>query len=173
MLPDSESTKARESRKRARDLLRLGLPVLLLGGLLVAGGWIQARPVWQSRSWPRVEGTLTRFDVGLGTPNRRVSVELMYRPEVAYSYQVRGRSYTGRSLTLTGSGLVGGAELRELQSRYPVGEPVDVFHDPSSPERSALQRGGRYPWYCLPLFLLGALCLLFGAFLVGTATRGE
>lgn len=135
---------------------------LLLGAVLLVGGWFVARPVWNSPSWPQVQGEVIRFEVGLGSSNNRFDRELHHIPEISYLYEIDGRTFTGNRITPAGSGPVEESELRDLQRRFPVGGRVPVHYDPSHPSSSTLVPGGDLPGMARGLFLSGGILLLMG-----------
>ncbi len=60
---------------------------------------------------------------------------------IRYRYSVSGTAHEGVGLRFGGvSGESGDWAIR-TKSRYPVGSQVEVFYDPSSPDRSVLVRG--------------------------------
>lgn len=95
----------------------------------------------------------------------------MYRPKIAYSYEVDGKHFQGTRVQF-------GTRWRErVKSKaasaitlYPVGQPVQVYYDPQRPADSALKPGVAPFWrksviFFLRMFALSA-CLWLAAFAV-------
>ncbi len=60
---------------------------------------------------------------------------------IRYRYSADGTAYEGTGLRFGGGSGESGDWAVRTKSRYPVGSPVEVFYDPSSPARSVLVRG--------------------------------
>ena len=89
-----------------------------------------------SASWPRVAGTIEESVVV-----HRGGTRNPYRPAIAYTYTVEGRTYRrGRRIFgAEGTYLPGGAEA--IAARYRVGETVRVAHHPTRQGFAVLEPG--------------------------------
>lgn len=150
--------------------------VLGLVGLGVLGwGFWRMRRASRSRAWPTVQGTLVSSttasreapplpsrdgDAAASRPPRT-----LYRPEVAYTYTVGGRSYTGTQLGLDEVEVSSERHAQAHAARYVPGAPVTVFHDPEDPSRAVLEPGVGAASWAIPavgavfLVVTGALYL--------------
>lgn len=113
-------------------------------------GWNFAAPLvevtWEaydSASWPRTEGTISRSEIETNRGGR----ESAY---VEYTYAVDGRTYTGWRIQRMRSAF-DDETARDLVARYPLG-PVSVYYKPNDPEKSALVPGLHS---VIPLAMLG------------------
>jgi hypothetical protein len=64
--------------------------------------------------------------------------EMSNEPCVEYDYQVNGRSYRGKRITIGEK--TAGFELEGILARYPVGATVTVYYNPDYPEFALLER---------------------------------
>jgi Protein of unknown function (DUF3592) len=127
---------------------------------------VLAGTLWHAvrvRGWPRVEGQL--LDLGirpLGTPELGTR-DQDYVPSALYRYQVNGRSYEGREISIwkmSASGMLRNtAKLLPRQVRPSATGKVPVSYNPRRPEKSVLLRPG---WTSIAL--LSALMVLTAAF---------
>jgi hypothetical protein len=107
------------------------LAVALLASFLVRE-FLARRSV---SAWPATTGTLLQAEaVGVFSGG-----SAKYRIDVAYTYEVNGRSYRGDRLT------PGDGSFRDLRSAQSAlrgldsGRPVTVYYDPADPTRSVLR----------------------------------
>jgi Protein of unknown function (DUF3592) len=129
---------------------------------------VLAGTLWHAlrvRGWPRVEGQL--LDLGirpLGTPELG-TCDQDYVPSALYRYQVNGRSYEGREISIwkmSASGMLRNtAKLLPRQVRPSETGKVPVSYHPRRPQKSVLLRPG---WTSIAL--LSALMVLTVAFYV-------
>ncbi len=115
----------------------------------------------RSRSWPRVSGEIIVSEVVISRGGRGSK---MYAPNVRYAYHVGGRSYEGDRMIygFTDFYLRRGAEA--MIEKYPIGQLVDVYYDPTDPNSAVLKHGvSPRTWVAvgllglLVLFILGAV----------------
>jgi Protein of unknown function (DUF3592) len=129
---------------------------------------VLAGTLWHAlrvRGWPRVEGQLLGLGIRpLGTPDLGTS-DQDYVPSALYRYQVNGRSYEGREISIwkmSASGMLkNAATLSPGQVRPSATGKVPVSYNPRRPEKSVLVRPG---WASISL--LSALIVLTAAFYV-------
>lgn len=110
----------------------------VISGYFLTQIFLEAR---QTTSWPSVNGSLTRVRVGQNTGR--------YFADVAYQYQVAGRTYNGtRIRTSDGEYQVrDGAEqaIRGLTQ----GQQVPVYYNPDNASQSVLRIGAGFQEYAL------------------------
>lgn len=126
----------------------------------------------EAAAWPEAAGRVTRHWVETGSTagngGRRYST---YTLRVAYSYQVGGSLYLNDRLSLSQARQQTSRDAAETELKgYPIGAPVTVRYDPTSPRRSALiiEGGGDVSYIGLAF---GALLTIFGAYIVVMVLR--
>ena len=117
------------------------------------------------RGWPRVEGQLLSLGIRpLGTPDLGTS-DQDFVPSALYRYQVNGRSYEGREISIwkmSASGVLKNtANLLPARVRPSPTGKVPVYYNPRRPKKSVLLRPG---WASISF--LSALIVLTAAFYV-------
>jgi hypothetical protein len=137
-------------------LAGLGLVFILIAALL-------NRHARRQLSWEQVPGVIEVSSVELLREN--------FAPSVKYSYEVRGRRYTGqrlRSLQITSS-FRGPSE--RVAEAYPAGKQVTVYVNPLYPTDSVLEPGGDR-WMMMFALVFGGFIVLMSAVLYfGTSAR--
>lgn len=125
------------------DLLQYAIAGLALAAALafVALHYRRQKAAQRAASWPSTVGIVTtsRTARRWGLGNGVWIAGLWYVPEVAYRYDVDGKSYTGRKLSLSDTGYSKLHAARDVIDRYKPGGSVEVFYDPSRPKRSCLE----------------------------------
>ncbi|BCJ91713.1 hypothetical protein IZ6_24480 [Terrihabitans soli] len=125
------------------DSLKLAIAGLaIVAGLaFIAVNFRRRSLARRAASWPAVAGTITQSRTarrwGLG--NGIWIAGLWYVPDIVYRYEVDGRTYTGRKITLADTGYPKLRAAREIIDRYPEGTAVSVFYDPAKPKRAFLE----------------------------------
>jgi len=113
-----------------------------------------------SKSWPIVQGIVTRSEIDVWSSNGRTH----YEPKIAYTYIVDGKKYTSSQIEAGDPAPDNNVtHAKRLQAEYPVDSEVTVYYDPELPESAALQPGSNGIDY-----LPAAMCGIF--FLVGLIT---
>ena len=118
---------------------------------------------WESKSWPKTSGTITRSEVNSWTKDGKSQ----YDARINYSYEVDGKKYNSTKIYSSGSYSGGNiTKAKKLVDEFPVGNTVDVFYDPEVPESAALKpgvSGNNILMAVFPLiFLLIGLAILTG-----------
>jgi hypothetical protein len=131
---------------------------------MLAWDFVNLRRAQASSGWPVAHGHVLTSDIEITT----VRGGRLFWPRVRYTYVVLGKPYENGVIEygLTGFGKEDGA--KELAARYPVGQKVEVHHDPDDPQESCLQTTDASAWrsagWSLPPALLpfvsGALIYL-------------
>jgi hypothetical protein len=121
--------------------------------------------LWEVRQASRWPSTTGRVVVSTVVSHKRRPGEAGYNfgdkelsnePSVEYEYQVNGRTYRGKRITIDEK--TAGFELEGILARYPVGASVTVYYNPDYPEFALLERD--LPWDKM-LEGFGCLMLLF------------
>jgi hypothetical protein len=114
----------------------------------------------RSRNWQAAPGRITRSVIAQRAGGRSAS----FHPDLAYVYEVGGRSYSGTRVVF-GSEMEYGSrsEAEDWVRRFPRGARATVFFDPGCPERATLDR--RRPGLSGSLFVIGP-CFVAAALLV-------
>ena len=114
----------------------------------------------RSRAWQAAPGRITRSVIVNKAGGRWAS----FHPELAYEYEVVGRSYSGTRADFCSDMEYGSrADAEEWIKRFPRGGGATVYFDPCRPERSILDR--RLPGLWSSLAVIGA-CFVAAAFLL-------
>jgi hypothetical protein len=156
----------------------LGAAAFMLLGLAFAGygaakfADLRSR-IRSARGWHSVTGrvyssrVLAEESVDVGRePGQLTERAIVYRPEIRFEYVVGGREYASKQLRLGEEPQLSWPSVAEaLVKRYPVGQEVTVYYDPSNPDQAVLERasgpaGGLY----IGFGLLG-LAIAIGALL--------
>src|SRR5438105_5754868 len=101
----------------------------------------------QSRLWPSVTGIVTLSRVEQVLFGNRGGGDWKSVLRLEYSYDVAGRSYTGKRIAMDPSGWFSLGSAAELHRKYPQNKSVAVFYSPAKPELSTLAKGvPRHLW---------------------------
>jgi hypothetical protein len=140
--------------------------------LLIVAIIVKFWEVHKAKSWPSTTGKVVISEVqalkkepgDLG--HNMGDTNITNEPRVEYNFQVDGRTYRGRRVTIREK--TADFELEPILARYPVGASVTVYYDPTNPQNAVLERdlpggvmlaGGG----CVLLFFIGGplLALFF------------
>jgi hypothetical protein len=137
-------------------------PFFLMGCFLVYVGCHEIFLAGISTGWPVASGRVTASRVITGST---------YSPQVNYSYEVGGKSYSSTRVSYSDYGSSEPTPAREVVDRYAPDAAVLVSYRPDAPSESVLEPGIQLRAFLLPLFglpfALGGLALLvFGPGLV-------
>jgi hypothetical protein len=142
---------------------------VLPGSLLTLTHGTALLRAWSARGWERTEGVV--LTSSLVRDPYAADRHVFWAPVVTYSYEVDGTAYTGKRISLTGSGVknsAGGA-ARQAVHELAAGRRVPVWYDPADPARAALYRhAGVASWVlfgmgvCFLAVALPAIIELFG-----------
>jgi hypothetical protein len=114
--------------------------ILIGAGILIYARSVAAK-ARRSLSWPSAEGVISHSAVLLRTQQTSSPTNAaMYKADVAYRYEVKGRDYSSSQITLMDySSTAGRAE--DIAARYPDGAGVSVYYNPADPSDSVLEPG--------------------------------
>ena len=123
---------------------------LILAATLGGGGYLLARNVpmtfegWKSRSWPVVVGEV-KESAAVPKPivsSARRGVVGTHVVMLRYEFSVMGRTYSGTRQSLDDVGIIRIAEFAQREAdALPAGRSLQVFYDPSDPDKSLLTPG--------------------------------
>ena len=128
-------------RRRNSNPIGLAIGLLIIGIILFFVSIFMIMAGAQSNSWAATDGIVTstsireKYDSDDG--------DYTYYPEITYSFQVDGKTYTGDRWDPTG--IQSGSSIRSSAQnkidKYPVGSTVTVYYDPNNPNKNALTKG--------------------------------
>lgn len=138
---------------------------LVIAALATAGVFMTLAQSRRSRSWPTVQGKITRSeiteDVSHNTDDDgRDSTTTMYGVKLAYDYVVGGGAHVGTRLYWAdGIKVSGDGPARKVTEKYPVGRDVTVYYQPNDPATALLEPGA-----IKGAVMSGVFAVAFGAF---------
>ena len=123
---------------------------LILAATLGGGGYLLARNIpmafegWTSRSWPAVVGEV-KESAAVPKPiissTRRGAVGT-HVVMLRYEFSLMGRAYSGTRQSLDDVGIIKSAKFAQSEAdALPAGHSLQVFYDPSDPDKSLLTPG--------------------------------
>ncbi|KAF0220611.1 MAG: hypothetical protein FD174_935 [Geobacteraceae bacterium] len=114
--------------------------LMALAGLLAAAvGFVTLRRWFSSRHWPQVPARIAVSEV------REVTcfeAQLMFQPEVKYTYAAGGGEATGSNVAFAGKLYGTRGQAEKAISRYPVGMVVMARYNQDDPTQAVLVRRG-------------------------------
>lgn len=156
------------------DLAFYLLPIVVAGiGLLLIGvGRSKRKALRAAQQWPAAPGRIISSRVVESrSRDKDGNTDYRYHTSVKYEYTVGDRALTGDRIDLGWAGFESsrrGAH-QKLADRYPAGQEVSVYYDPSQPEQCALER---HASGSVSMFVLGGIFLIFGVFFGWLAAMG-
>jgi hypothetical protein len=123
-------------------LTAMGLVTLLFG-------WGMHRQAAAARRWPQVTARITRSEVdefrgSLDNDSKRTT---LYRPQLAYTYEFNGVSYTGSQASLGAKVTSNSAGYaKKLVAKYPEGRTFMVYVNPQNPSEAVLSPAVAAAW---------------------------
>lgn len=123
---------------------RLGFLIfVVIGACVLIWGYGSYNKSQKAKSWPTAEGTIISSDVELARSHasgRRRS-RRTYRAEVMFEYNVDGKTYTSNRVVMEGFSSSKRSYAEKVVERYPEGEAVTVYYDPTDPTMAVLEPG--------------------------------
>lgn len=149
-------------------LSTLGVLLGLVGLGVVVWGLLRVRRTSRTRTWPTTRGTIrsstvvSREAAPLRTESSYVddtppAPQVLYRPQVEYTYTVGQKTYTGTALGVDEVEVSSQQHARAHAARYAPGAAVTVFHDPEDPGKALLEPGVQAVSWAVPA--AGGICL--------------
>jgi hypothetical protein len=107
----------------------------------------------EAAGWPVTPGTVVTSGTETIHQTQQGREVTSYAPVVEFAYQVHGREYRSRQITL-GARLAGTQSFAEqTAARYPQGSRVEVHYDPADPSNACLRITSSASWFLLALAL--------------------
>lgn len=157
------STKSREMSPAKRFFFARIFPwiFVIIGGVVVLIGLNSLVYANQSDTWPFIEGVIVDSEMEYHRSNEGGGT---YHARVLYDYRVGGELFTGDRVAYGDYGSSDASHARSIVNRYPKGQAVYVYYDPSEPKESVLETGVKAQAFFLPVF--GLVFLIAGLFMV-------
>lgn len=126
--------------------------------LIARASAYQAR---QTESWSSTSGVIEDAGIKEFVSGEGGRFRKLKRPEVVYSYSVKGNQYRGGRIFASGWKSTSSTPLllRNPAKKYPPGRPVEVFFNPDNPAEAVLERrvsGGGFTYVIAFALLAGA-----------------
>lgn len=121
-------------------------------GVFALGMAMMRRRLWNSRmahassDWPIARGRVMSSAVQTWIVQSADAGPAHYTPEVAYTYSIGDRTYTGHRVAFRDP-RTWQSTAEEIIAKYAVGQEVDVRYDPLEPERCVLEPGYEAPTF--------------------------
>lgn len=107
----------------------------------------------EAANWPVTRGTVVVSSTEIIHQTTQGRDQIVYAPVVEFTYQVHGREFRSRQVTL-GAKLAGTRSFAEqIAARYPQGSSVEVHYDPADPSTAVLRVTSSASWLLLALAL--------------------
>jgi len=134
---------------------------VLVGGILLILGINLIRKGIQSKTRPKVEGTIRRSEVDVHYSVDEDGPSRDFSADIYYEYSVEGKDYGGATIKTGYSEVKGKGNSQRAVDEYPEGSTVDVYYDPENPQDAVLEPG--IPLKTIVFMILGPLFILIGA----------
>ncbi len=130
-------SKRTSSSRSGRGQLFAGIAFALVGALFASFGATAFLRTFEARSWTPTEATVLHAEVVRSrTQSSKGRSSTVYRPAIAYAYEVDGTRYEGdrfAAATFSSSNL---DSARRAVEEHPAGSRATVWVDPADPSRS-------------------------------------
>jgi hypothetical protein len=142
----------------------VALPFAFGGLLFTAFGIWQLYEGAKTDKWVGTSGTITETKIIESTSRDSDGhSSSSFEVKLRYEFIVDGETYEGHRIQFGGLSHNSRADARAQEQAYPVGQAVEVFHDPAKPANAVLVRGtGSGGWIatCVGIgVMLFSLCL--------------
>ena len=160
--------------------------VAFLGAWLCIVSFVRARrQANASVRWPTASGNITtstvveeriedkrRDDDSTGLQQKQLRYTLRYRVDLRFAYRVGSRDFVGTNWGWGWTPIYGLRELAEkVTARYPKGQTVTVYYDPTQPDVAVLEpasrQGSLAPLIFAAIFAIGGAAFLMFFIKVG------
>ena len=118
----------------------------LLGGLIALHTLWNIHRAWRSRHWPWTEGHLQGIDIRTVTALQEQYLRKAWVSQhlsADYTYQVDGRNYRGKRVTMSDGLVKPRGELLRIIEDYANRQHCRVYYNPLDPRQSCLIPGFR------------------------------
>lgn len=120
------------------EVLAASALFFLIGAALSWWGWSILQKARVSAEWPSVSGQITESNLEFDRGGEDGDT---YTPRVSYSYTVNSVSYESYAIKFGENTYSSEREAQEILARYPAGQVVQVYYDPSDPDSAILEPG--------------------------------
>jgi hypothetical protein len=121
------------------DVIWVGIvAACMFGGVIVIAVVAKLREVYAAARLTSTPGKVVTSKVKARRKRDAEASEVGNYPLVEYEYEVGGKPYTGRRISIGEQAADSG--VAETLARYPVGAGVLVYYDPKDPEKAVLER---------------------------------
>lgn len=100
----------------------------------------------RSKSWPKVYGKILQSEITKVKRSETGSILSKYRVVIQYEYTVNDISYKSQTLSypdqawqILNRGLRSQQSAKQLQTKYPISQSVEVHYNPKNPRQSVLE----------------------------------
>jgi hypothetical protein len=155
------------------EVLGISAVFFLIGAGLSWWGWTIVRNARASAAWPTTQGQITASEI---EHSRDSEGDDSYTPRVTYTYQVNGLSYESYMIKYGETSYGNEGTALEILSRYPVGQAVNVYYDPTNPDRAVLEpgvSGGSYILLGIGVLFVGVSLVPAPVYLIRYLLRGR
>ncbi len=162
-----------ESTSSRLFITAMGLFFVVIGLAFTWLLWSSYQRAEETRHWQPTLATITQSLLlsERATPNSPVK----HKPSVHYRYDFAGQSHTGERITRADGWLSDRANAEAKSEKYPLGQSVTCYVNPSEPKTAVLEhtnRGGLYSiWFPL-LFVVGGFGMIWSHWRKTKSARG-
>jgi hypothetical protein len=120
-----------------------------------------------SKGWPQANGHIRSGKIEIYSDE-----STYYRPEIEYTFTVKGEKYSGENIGLIMQGYNTEKEAQNILDTYSIGKQVTVYYDPQDPNMSLLEPGvpgdaWLFAGFGLFFALMGGVFVMIGIFKIG------
>ena len=117
-----------------------------VGAGLAYWGWTVLQKAQASTTWPSVQGEILASDVNYWSDEDGD----YYQPEVTFEYTVADRRYEASRINFSSDTSYNtNDDAQAVTNRYPVGQTIPVYYDPTEPDTAVLEPGATAGSYLL------------------------
>lgn len=123
-----------------------GSVIAVAGLVTIALGLRRMASARASMGWPSVKGTVLDARIDTEAPDPAAEDDeprqaTTFKPVIEYRFVVNGVTYEGARLAPDELDSGDRSVASDIVRAFPTGSPVDVFYDPTNPERAVLRPG--------------------------------
>ena len=137
----------------------------LIGLVITLIGFYYLFKSKESKSWDSTEGEILTSDVIKEFNNNSEGNNLMYKPEICYSFSVNGQQFISNKIRIMFNFSTNwSTRAYRLVKKYPINSKVTVFYDANNPEDSVLEPGIKFE--IIVMIIIGFLITLISFYFV-------
>lgn len=111
----------------------------IFAGLMGLRNWYSAVSFANStKDWPSVTGRIIRSELSGSDEIDEGEIRKSYSPVVEYEYEVKGKKFSGDTISIVAHSTTEKSDARSIVNRYKPGSKVFVYYDPEDNCRSVL-----------------------------------